>query len=428
MRKVTALISCATIILSLFLPVANAAYETKPVPFFMPCKTDLDMNCIAGISAELPNGKIIKGELTGLVINDKLSNDDAYLKNIQGPKVEWNFPGLTFSNGNGKAVLYAYYWESGNTHCWNDGNCSPFEEEFGFYFRPSVSSGSRPPVILAGAEAKIVCPKNPEVCNLGSPPWLFDTDAKFHLQFRMPTGFTPRYTQGRVKNFSIKSATETYASIKYDYGNYEAIFSPLKLENVAYTLPDLSVFERGLYVSDEPAVWVYGASNSKTFSLGNCIGSGGLAVVTNAYYMWNPDWNPTTQSIEVKLQATHLTTDGKPNTGYLEVRIPTTMAKCMWGVSLEGEVSAKVTLTYPDGSQPELLTVTGNINNGDFLMVSTGFHFSSPTVSIKLDKKPTVSTPASQAVQKTTITCLKGKLTKKVSGVSPKCPTGYKLK
>ena len=42
MRKVTALISCATIILSLFLPVANAAYETKPVPFFMPCKTDLD--------------------------------------------------------------------------------------------------------------------------------------------------------------------------------------------------------------------------------------------------------------------------------------------------------------------------------------------------------------------------------------------------
>jgi hypothetical protein len=28
----------------------------------------------------------------------------------------------------------------------------------------------------------------------------------------------------------------------------------------------------------------------------------------------------------------------------------------------------------------------------------------------------------------TTITCVKGKLTKKVTGVSPKCPSGYKKK
>ncbi len=32
------------------------------------------------------------------------------------------------------------------------------------------------------------------------------------------------------------------------------------------------------------------------------------------------------------------------------------------------------------------------------------------------------------ATKKTTITCVKGKLTKKVSAVKPKCPTGYKLK
>jgi hypothetical protein len=32
------------------------------------------------------------------------------------------------------------------------------------------------------------------------------------------------------------------------------------------------------------------------------------------------------------------------------------------------------------------------------------------------------------AIKKTTITCVKGKLTKKVTAVKPKCPTGYKLK
>jgi hypothetical protein len=31
-------------------------------------------------------------------------------------------------------------------------------------------------------------------------------------------------------------------------------------------------------------------------------------------------------------------------------------------------------------------------------------------------------------VKATTITCVKGKLTKKVTAVNPKCPTGYKKK
>jgi hypothetical protein len=30
--------------------------------------------------------------------------------------------------------------------------------------------------------------------------------------------------------------------------------------------------------------------------------------------------------------------------------------------------------------------------------------------------------------KRTTITCVKGKLTKKVTAVKPKCPTGYKVK
>jgi membrane protein involved in colicin uptake len=32
------------------------------------------------------------------------------------------------------------------------------------------------------------------------------------------------------------------------------------------------------------------------------------------------------------------------------------------------------------------------------------------------------------ALKKTTLTCVKGKLTKKVNAVKPKCPSGYKLK
>jgi hypothetical protein len=35
---------------------------------------------------------------------------------------------------------------------------------------------------------------------------------------------------------------------------------------------------------------------------------------------------------------------------------------------------------------------------------------------------------SSAVIKKTTITCIKGKLTKKVTAVKPKCPTGYKVK
>jgi hypothetical protein len=42
--------------------------------------------------------------------------------------------------------------------------------------------------------------------------------------------------------------------------------------------------------------------------------------------------------------------------------------------------------------------------------------------------KKAAAAKADAAPKKTTITCIKGKLTKKVTGVKPKCPTGYKVK
>lgn len=42
---------------------------------------------------------------------------------------------------------------------------------------------------------------------------------------------------------------------------------------------------------------------------------------------------------------------------------------------------------------------------------------------------PAVATPVEAPAKKIlSITCIKGKVTKKISGVSPKCPSGYKKK
>lgn len=50
----------------------------------------------------------------------------------------------------------------------------------------------------------------------------------------------------------------------------------------------------------------------------------------------------------------------------------------------------------------------------------------SSTPSSTPSASPAVKPPVAQV--KTTIACIKGKLTKKVSGVNPKCPAGYKKK
>ena len=70
-----------------------------------------------------------------------------------------------------------------------------------------------------------------------------------------------------------------------------------------------------------------------------------------------------------------------------------------------------------------------------------GFTFSTPQIKVKLEVPKVEPTPTPSAsatptpmatikpvpVQKT-ITCVKGKVMKKVKAVNPKCPSGYKKK
>ena len=48
---------------------------------------------------------------------------------------------------------------------------------------------------------------------------------------------------------------------------------------------------------------------------------------------------------------------------------------------------------------------------------------------VALEQKPILESEATAAaIKKTTITCIKGKLNKKVTAIKPKCPAGYKKK
>ena len=115
------------------------------------------------------------------------------------------------------------------------------------------------------------------------------------------------------------------------------------------------------------------------------------------------------------------------------------MAKCLWNVDLSGQIAGKVSITYTDSISPEVLTVTGSVNGSDYLIVSTGYHYSSPTIAIQIKNtkieesvKPATEvppTPMSQPAKilaKNTFYCKKGSKVKKVTSLGTKCPAGYK--
>jgi hypothetical protein len=104
-----------------------------------------------------------------------------------------------------------------------------------------------------------------------------------------------------------------------------------------------------------------------------------------------------------------------------------------------------MSISYPSGGGgTEVQTVTGKFDGKNYILFSANFHYSSPTVAFKLtqdskqvqevapveETKPVKeSKPVAAVVPiKKTISCFKGKTTKKVTAEKPKCPKGFKVK
>ena len=121
-----------------------------------------------------------------------------------------------------------------------------------------------------------------------------------------------------------------------------------------------------------------------------------------------------------KVAGLHYQPDGKTlNEGSYDLVIRSDVARCLYGFS-KAPISATISVVG-EGGENRVATTVVSEKDGWLKLAAYGFNFSSPTISVKLSQAPA---PA----KKTTITCVKGKLTKKVTAVGPKCPSGYKKK
>ena len=334
-------------------------------------------------------------------------------KVTQGFYNEWTFPKGKNSDPTNNVVVAAEFQPFKATWCWALNNCSDRREEFSLAISPT---------------------KNRNLLKEND-------DYSYTVTIRAPKAFEFGEVSGSAKRVIVKYGKNLQAVGGVATREIIATLSPMA---TARGGTPTKMAEKAEFISYGANIWIYGQNNDVVDALGACGKIGGVQVVSNAMHSLDPTWDAEAEAIAVRLSTPHLLPDGSVNVGYLEIRMPRAAALCMWKVDLDGSIKATVNITYEDGSTPSIATVNGKRIGDDYLIISTGFHYSSPTLRVKLSQdnavKPVENSVSAQSENKNenkasapavapkkikAINCVKGKLTRKISGVSPKCPAGF---
>jgi hypothetical protein len=136
--------------------------------------------------------------------------------------------------------------------------------------------------------------------------------------------------------------------------------------------------------------------------------------------------------MEYSVVGMHYNSDGSVTKGVFNLVINSDLARCLYSLPKE-PLQANVAITYPDGGASSVATVIlrEDKEQGWVYLAASNFTFSNPTIKVSFEKEGTKPAPAvskSAAAVTKTIICLKGKVSKTVTGSKPLCPAGYKKK
>jgi hypothetical protein len=132
-------------------------------------------------------------------------------------------------------------------------------------------------------------------------------------------------------------------------------------------------------------------------------------------------------TLNYQVAAPHFNRDGTVFKGDYTLVLDSKVARCLYKFS-SAPIQATISVVNDKGEQ-SVATTTVTEKNGWLRLVARNFEFSSPSISVKLTQEtPAQEVKTTTPTKKSTITCVKGKISKKVTGVNPTCPNGYKKK
>lgn len=277
-----------------------------------------------------------------------------------------------------------------------------------------------------------ITPKNefivegkPVIVTSGTASWGNSQIPDEVIDFFVKHYYTPQTWIGVPSPTSWKTSTTPFG---YGFGN---------VQNRDF--PAFDFFEKYFNEKLTKDSYVWSISNfgsAWTPSLNKCFTPGktsGMATTNaNMYTSGIPEWDSVAQTINFRIASPHKNASGEETRGNYDLTLSESVAKCFWNLSSLPE-SAELRINYSDGVA-EVAAVALSSRNGFVYFNAKGFHFSSPSVKIKLNKPTMMPTPTATPTSTVTvapktvktIACKNGKRTIKVLGSNPTCPKGYK--
>ncbi len=193
-----------------------------------------------------------------------------------------------------------------------------------------------------------------------------------------------------------------------------------------------------------PTVWnlnlmteQFSATNKRSCYTGTDTLTGIVSTNATQYLSGPPTYNSATEELEYKVAGPHYLPNGDLFRGTYDLTLRSDFARCLYGITGTA-FKAVISIVSDSGVSINAVTTIGE-KNGWMYLSAKGFTFSNPTLKVKLvqDAPTPVVTPTPTPTPTATIkpvsiqkliVCVKGKTTKKVKAISPKCPSGYKKK
>lgn len=141
------------------------------------------------------------------------------------------------------------------------------------------------------------------------------------------------------------------------------------------------------------------------------------------------------ETLKFNIGAPHKLSTGELNEGFFTTDIPIDYLNCKWPNNLLTK-SPRVEVSVIDtNGAKQIATTSVQIEKGILKVRAFGFHYSSPTITLKASNDLTLpsldigSVSKVQVINKPrTIICIKGKIIRQIIGVNAKCPNGFKSK
>ncbi len=389
------------------------------------CKDETSTTCIAEVNLYGKDGVKIRAIPVNPIIG---FHSFAYLQSDTVQIHRWRTPGVTHEDGTSTIDVNVFRFPLGADYCWGLNSCSNDVDEIVIQIYGSMRGPGKkvtfPQLNIDRAcgdtQLRVEC----------SRPWGLNHDYRYEVILRTEPSFELSHANGEARDGSFTTLSTTSQSAELKFVGYPVDFSYV----VQSPFRPASTEDRADVTYAYIGVYAHSIKSGQSQWLQRCDYGRGLSLWYSGVLQSMPNWLPEERALTIQISSTHLRDDGSKNLGTFNIEMPIKTAQCLWGVDLSKEATAIVSTTYPGLAEAEVVTTSSTVRNGVYRISAGGFHFSSPTIKVRVRQdspsdqtKSPIVRPGSPSVAsnpaKKSLFCKKG--TKEIRFNRKKCPEGF---